>query len=301
MASNVQSDVNAVVDYRLNIDVEYQGWILIFASMTAIWLFCLPCYCAGMSWTPARKFASWISQRLPFFYTFMTVVNVLFLYLVIAWLPDYDFPQYMAACVKMLGWTVGHLLKWATSIVLIIAFAVAVAFKDRIALMLGLDHKQLFNCKARDCLTCFTTTRFRPIELLIWKVEDLPSADLFNANNVFVEIFMGYNETMKTRVHNNAGSDCILKETVQLNFDEDDDEEKLFIFIRNQQVMGAQELARAEIGTEQLKSLVQRGPADGTYAWNKDVFRDPISLVPRGRIWLKAVDVDDEQDAAITC
>ncbi|CAJ1373577.1 unnamed protein product [Effrenium voratum] len=95
-----------------------------------------------------------------------------------------------------------------------------VAFKERIALMLGLDHKQIFNCKARDCMSCFTANRFKAIELLIWKVEDLPSADLFAANNVFVEVYLGYNETTRTRVHNNAGSDCIFKESVQLNFDE---------------------------------------------------------------------------------
>ena len=32
-----------------------------------------------------------------------------------------------------------------------------VAFKERIALMLGLDHKQIFNCKARS-VDCFVNS-----------------------------------------------------------------------------------------------------------------------------------------------
>eukprot|EP00435_Cladocopium_sp_Y103_P060543 s428_g22.t1 len=394
-----------VLHYRADIDEEYQGWILIFTTITCVWLFCLPCYCAGMSSPRARKFASWMSQRLPAFYFCMFFFNVALMYLVIEWLPDWTFPMYVGVLVKSFGWLAGHALKWATSLAMIIAFCfvvdckplyrlltffglharsrcseiprtamahrlalllvvsvgaevleinpwapedaamlppsrhtstlnrllfsgnartamgggaeqwmvafcaswwepceelhvifeqlaakwqgklntqdrdfiakvrfatvdcatdkvlcneeqeilgessksgpvrsasdadytvdmvllalalcivlrLLVAFKERIALTLGLDHKQIFNCKMRDCLSCFTANRFRPIELLIWKVEDLPSSDIFHANNVFIEAYLGYNETMRTRVHNNAGSDCILKESVQLNFDE---------------------------------------------------------------------------------
>ena len=34
-----------------------------------------------------------------------------------------------------------------------------VAFKERIALMLGLDHKQIFNCKARSSIARFSLVR----------------------------------------------------------------------------------------------------------------------------------------------
>ena len=46
---------------------------------------------------------------------------------------------------------------------MIVAFCLVVAFKERIALMLGVDHKQIFNCKAswdqdagHDALGCMT-------------------------------------------------------------------------------------------------------------------------------------------------
>ncbi|CAE7672931.1 RHM1 [Symbiodinium pilosum] len=294
----IESNAHHVLEYRLDIDSEYQGWILIFTTLTCAWLFCLPCYCAGMSSPGARRMAAWISQRLPYFYTFMTLFNALLMYLVIQWLPNWTFTQYLGVLAKSAGWTFGHVLKWATSLAMIIAFGVVVAFKERIALMLGLDHKQLFNCKAKDCLNCWSTARFRPIELLIWKVEDLASSDLFHANHVFVEAYMGYNETMRTRVHNNAGSDCILKESMQLNFDEDDEDEKLFLFVQNQKVMGAQELARVEVSSASVKDLLKdseklRGPQQ-VMQWDANYFPKSFPLIPRGQIWISAVPVEDE-------
>lgn len=289
-----------VLAYRLDIDPEFQGWILAFCTITAIWLFCLPCYCAGMSCISARKFAAWISQRLPQFYCIMLLFNMTFIYLVIQWLPDYTFPQYIHSILKMGVFLFDHVLKWATSIVIIVAFCIAVAFKDRFLLMMGLDHKVLFKCKVRDCLFCWTGSRFKPIEVVIWKVEDLPAADLFTANNVFVEFCLGYNEPMHTRVHNNAGSSCILKETMQLNFDEDDDEEKLFIFVRNQQVMGAPELARVEIQPEKLKQMVDQAKSfvNQPIRWDNSYFTEPIQLVPRGRLWLRAAPFIEEAYSA---
>ncbi|OLP79979.1 hypothetical protein AK812_SmicGene39660 [Symbiodinium microadriaticum] len=38
----IQTHATQVLDYRLNIDAEYQGWILIFTTITCAWLFCLP-------------------------------------------------------------------------------------------------------------------------------------------------------------------------------------------------------------------------------------------------------------------
>mmetsp|Transcript_14886 Transcript_14886/g.27926 ORF Transcript_14886/g.27926 Transcript_14886/m.27926 type:complete len:312 (-) Transcript_14886:107-1042(-) len=307
VAQKLQQQAQDVVKFRLDIDEEYQGWILIFTTLTCAWIFCLPCYCAGMSSPSARKFAAWISQRLPHFYALAFVFNLLLMFLVVEWLPDWTFADYVKVLLQGVKWFFDHVLKWASSLAMIIAFGFVVAFKERIALMLGLDHKQLFNCKARDCLSCFSSARFKPIELLIWKVEDLTSADLFHANNVFLEIYLGYNETMRTRVHNNAGSDCILKESVQLNFDEDDEEEKLVIFVQNQKVMGAQELGRVEISSEKIKKMLKdseklKGPSQ-IMQWDTKCFPMSFPLIPRGQVWLNAVPVEDEYHgyAELTC
>jgi len=288
--------IKSIWDFQLNIHPEFQGWILCFATVTAVFFFCLPCYCAGLSFAPARRFAAWLSQRLPTFYFFISIFNFVFLVLVVQWLPDWTMMEYIAKVGKGLGGTLKHLIDCAYSIAIIAAFCIAVAFKDRIAQLLGFDHKTLFRFKVRDCLTCMGSSRFKPIELAVWKVEDLKSADPFLANNVFVEFFLGYNERITTRVHNNAGSSCALKEQLQLNFDEDDEEEILYIFVRNQKVMGTSDLARGEVPAGKLKSMVHKGARSygEMMRWTDEFFSEPIQLIPRGTLWLRAAPIVDE-------
>mmetsp|Transcript_92139 Transcript_92139/g.192644 ORF Transcript_92139/g.192644 Transcript_92139/m.192644 type:complete len:300 (-) Transcript_92139:308-1207(-) len=284
-----------VLKLRLNIDPEFQGWVLVFATVTAIWIFCLPCYCAGLSWVAARRFASRL--HLPTFYAVAGVINVAFIGLVLLWLPDWDLNSYIQSLVKCTIGTLQRVLSCASSLTIVFAFAFAVAFKDRIAKLLGMDHKTLFRCKLRDFTTCFGPSRFQPIELTVWKVDDLPSADPFAANNVFIEFYLGYNEPMRTRVHNNAGSGCTIKESMQLNFDEDDLDETLYIFVKDQKVVGTLELARAEIPTDQLRKMVAKsrhfGYA-GRPAYTEDIYSEPIQLIPRGQIWLRVAPIEDE-------
>lgn len=280
-----------IMDFHLDIDTEFQGWVLVFATVTAIFLFCLPCYCAGLSSSTARRFASWLQQRLPVFYFCTLVVNVLFMAWVINALPDWNLQQYFMGLIKCTVGTLQHVLMCASSLSIIAAFVFAVYFKDRIAKLLGVDHKTLFRFKLRDLMTCFGPSRFKPIQLIVWKVEDLPSADPFAANNVFVEFFLGYNEPMRTRVHNHAGSGCTIKEHMQFNFDEGDTEEILYIFVRNQMIVGNSELARAEIAPEKLRRYLGNG-------WNGQfhpgAFTEPIPLIPRGTLYLTASSIEDE-------
>jgi len=277
----------------IDIDEEFQGWIVVFASITCVWLFCLPWYCAGLQCRCARRFASFIQQRLPQFCICMAVFNCVFMVSIITWLPDWSVVEYIKTVLHVVAWLASHMMKFASSIVIIMAFVFAITFKERLALVLGIDHRTIFKCKVRDCLYCWNASRFQPIEVNLWKVEDLMAADLFSANNVFIEIFFGYNEPMSTRVHNNAGSGCMMKETLQLNFDENDEEETLFIFVRNQKVMGAQELARAEIPAEKLRQMVQSARGQ-QLRWDVDTFQDPVSLIPRGKLWMRAAPYDEE-------
>lgn len=300
MSGDGQSTISKVWNYRFDIDVEVQGWLLIFATFTAMWLMCLPCFCAGLSCSLAKSFAVCLQKRLPHFLFYMAIFNMVFLYLFIHWMPNWNTSLYIKAILRGVLFTISHLLKWASSLAIIGAFCVAVAFKDRIALLLGLDHTKILKCKVRDCLYCWNPQRFQPIEVYVWKVEDLPSDTVFAANNVYVEFYLGYNETMRTRVRNNAGSDCTLKETIQLNFDQDDDEETLHIKVQNQQVVGAAELAHAEISTEKLKQLVDKARDKNApgLRWDANFFREPdhvFQLIPSGKIWIAAAPITDEE------
>merc|ERR1719440_987556 len=181
-------------------------------------------------------------------------------------------------------------MKFMTSIAFIVIFVFVVAFRDRFLKLLGMDKKNVLRFKLRDIFGGST----RAIELVIWKVEDLPAAQVFSPNNVFVEVNLGYNEPMKTRVHNNAGSSCILKETIQLNFDQDEDEEPLYLFVKNQKVMGAGELGRLELKADDVKEIEKESEVRKSRGeWNDEAFVQK-QLIPRGKIWFRVLPVEEE-------
>lgn len=291
-----KSLVKTVLDYRLDIDPEYQSWILIFSTITCLWIFFLPCYCGGLSSPLARKFAAWLRGRLIFFYIFAAGLNMMIMYLVTTWLPDWTPEDYAHCCIMFAKFMAKNLVKFATSIVIIAAFLFVIVFKDRIMLVLGLDHRSLFKCKFRDVISCWSGARFRPIELTIWKVEELAASSLFSGNNVYIEVFLGYNESLRTRVHNNAGSRCVIKEAMQLNYDEDDDEETLYIFVKNQKVMGGAELGRIELQPEQVKKVEEDSKGKlhhpSELRWTEEHFIER-TLMPGGKIWFRIGPVDE--------
>jgi len=286
--------VDKLKEFRLNIDPEYQGWILAFATLTALWVYCLPCYCQGMQLPYLRRQAAWVQQRLPYYLIVATLFNAGMMFLVVTWLPDWAPIDYVKAMGKVAVFGAKNAVKFMTSIAFIVVFVFVVTFKDRFMKLAGIDHKTVFRFKLRD----LWGSTSRAIQLDIWKVEDLPAASPFTPNNVFVEIFMGYNEPMKTRVHNNAGSNCVLKETLQLNFDENEDEEPLYLFVRNQKVVGTGELGRLEMKAEDVVQIEQ--DMKGRTGWEQEGFICK-NLIPRGQIWFRVQAVDDEEAKMQVC
>jgi hypothetical protein len=301
-SGRMPSVVEHVIKFRLDIDEEFQGWILMFASMTVVFLFCLPCYCAGLSYPWARALAARCRQSMPTFFVVMALINGTAMFLIITWLPDWGYSDYIKAVARFAAWFITHLLKGLSSIIIIVAAIFVIAFKDRILLLLGLDHHQLFKFKLRDCMSCFGQTRFRPVDLSILKVEDLAAGDIFSANNVFIEVHLGYNEPQCTRVHINAGSSCMIKESLQLNYDEEDEDDHMQIFIKNQKMVGAGGLARLELTADQVKDLEsasRKKGSDPNMRWEENAF-EPMRLYPHGTIWLRVTPVDEE-DVTQTC
>jgi len=283
--------VKKVLEYRLDIDVEFQSWILMFAVMTAVFFFCLPCYCSGLSCMWARSFSNRSQRHLLKFIVLMAAFNATWFFVLVTWLPDYNPPEVIQAGLKCIGFMVANLAMFIGNFVHIAAFVFVIVFRDRIALILGIDHLQLFKFKSKDLCCC--GGGYRPIELTIWKAEELQAGDIFNANNVFVEVHLGNNETMKTRVHNNAGSECIVKERLQLNFDDYDEDETMYIFLKNQKVMGASDLGRLEIGPKEVREI-EKFSSERQLTWNTDNFVKK-TLHPTGYLYLRIDNVDEEQ------
>lgn len=215
--------------------------------------------------------------------------------MVCTWLPDWAPKDYVNEMLRFAVFAAKNAVKFMTSIAFIVIFVFVVAFKDRFMKLAGIDHKTVFRFKLRDIFGGST----RAIQIDILKVEDLPAASPFTPNNVFIEIFMGYNEPMKTRVHNNAGSNCVLKETLQLNFDDNEDEEPLYLFVRNQKVVGTGELGRLELKAEDVVEIEKN--FKGSDGWNNEKGFIKKNLIPRGTIYFRVLAVDDEDAKMQMC
>jgi len=184
-------------------------------------------------------------------------------------------------------------------------------FKDRILAAIGVDNPQMVIGEFRDWATLWSMKRFYPIEVFIWKVEDLPAMHLHQMNDVFVEMCCGYNNVMRTRVHHRGGHTCLLKESFQLNFDHYDKDTRLYVNIKNQDVMGASDIAAIQLGADQIQRFLKdKGGLDATKRtlgwgtsrgggesaiWAPENFHE-IYLIPAGKIYLgfKSVRDDDE-------
>lgn len=228
--------------------------------------------------------AAWIQQRLPFWIFFATFFNAGMMVLIVTWLPDWGYGDYAKCMLSGLLYLVKNAMKFVVSIAMLVVFVFVVVFKDKFLKLAGVDHKTMFRFKLRDMFGKNT----RAIALDIYKVDELPAAQVFAPNNVFVEVFLGYNEPMKTRVHNNAGSSCILKEKIQLNFDQDEDEDPLYLFVKNQKLMGTGELGRIEMSPTEIIDIEKECRGNSAYHVRK--------LIPRGIIHFRIEPVEEEQE-----
>lgn len=226
---------------------------------------------------------------------FASIVNAVMIWMVLKWLPDWDMSSYMKTVVHALVFVAKNISKFIVSIALIVVFVFVFTFREKFLKLAGLDHKTVFRFKLRDV---FGQNK-RPIEVQVYKVEELPSAQMWAANNVFLEMYLGYNEPMKTRVHNNAGTTCLLKESIQLNFDEDEEEEPLHVFVKNQKVMGSSNLGQLELSPAQVKEIEEQSKKTSQGAWEEARFQE-YALMPRGKIFLRVNPIDDAEDGGKT-
>eukprot|EP00442_Polarella_glacialis_P010678 CAMPEP_0115105870 /NCGR_PEP_ID=MMETSP0227-20121206/36279_1 /TAXON_ID=89957 /ORGANISM="Polarella glacialis, Strain CCMP 1383" /LENGTH=280 /DNA_ID=CAMNT_0002503283 /DNA_START=192 /DNA_END=1035 /DNA_ORIENTATION=- len=175
-------------------------------------------------------------------------------------------------------------------------FLPPVPLSERLALAAGLEHITVFRFSWREAFG-FHIKR-RPVEIFMWKAEELPSSGtkVMKANDIFVECHMGHNEPMRTRVHNNAGSECFLRESFQLNLDESDADSLMTLFIKDQGLAVSSELARLTLSTREICGIEdQTGKRRSTFDYSAENFVQ-LKLSPTGWIWIAVSPVDDAGD-----
>jgi hypothetical protein len=231
----------------------------------------------------------------------ITLLNLLIFMIALSQVSTVSFNDIWFGFVKVIEISITATQKCLIAVAASVALVLAWKFKDRIFETLGIDNPALVIGEFRDWATCWSMRRFSTIEVFVWKVEDLPSMHLHQSNDVYVEVYSGYNNSMRTRVHYRGGANCVIKESVQLNHDEFDKNTKLFVTVKNQDVVGASDIATREFGPAQLNRLMapeKLNMTDRTIGWGSALNKDghgfwadskfeSVDLVPAGKIWLR--------------
>ena len=132
--------------------------------------------------------------------------------------------------------------------IVLVAFMVYV-FRRRFFALLGIE-RQMVRADLKDILTCFSMRRFVPLELAFWKVTDLPVSG-FGSRTVFLQVYMGYNEPLNTRPHDNIAQNFYVTEKLQVNYDADDNTQTLAIIVKTQEVVRCKIMGGALCQTNQ--------------------------------------------------
>eukprot|EP00927_Polykrikos_kofoidii_P016820 TRINITY_DN17627_c0_g1_i1.p1 TRINITY_DN17627_c0_g1~~TRINITY_DN17627_c0_g1_i1.p1 ORF type:complete len:398 (+),score=48.33 TRINITY_DN17627_c0_g1_i1:53-1195(+) len=103
--------------------------------------------------------------------------------------------------------------------------------RKRIGMFFGLEH-QFINADIKDLLTCFSNSRFRTIEVSVWKCEDLQPG--YEGRPLYIRTCLGYNETQHSRPHDVRKGVFVCRERFQLNYDPDDDTKSLSLTVKQQ-------------------------------------------------------------------
>lgn len=265
--------------------VEYQDWLLMAFTAGYVWALLFPIWLAGLPYQKARSLAAFLNRRLYLYLICASGAAVFIFLIIIAACPDWtidEYFKYIGIGFEELG---RHVSVFASSGVVLLVFFLAFVLRDRIKILLGVENIYLFKCSTRECLSCFLLSApSRPIEVFIHKVEELPSASLMSANDLFVELTLGSNEKVKTRVRKGAGASAVIKELLQLNYDPEDEDDKLIVGVKNQDMIMAQDIASLELSNRDINMIISIGQVQ------------QFALFPQGKVHLGISYVDDAEE-----
>lgn len=280
--------------FRLDIPFEYQCWVLIFATAACTMLCCMPCVCGTFRNRFAKKFTVWVYTRLHMFFCVILYTNTILIFFTIGLLPDWTINEYVLHLFDFVDWVLIHTVKFLVSSFILLSLYVVVRFKERIAIAAGIEHVTFFRLGKWNILH---QTYLRPVEVIIWKVEEVPSGPMIKPNDLFIECHCGQNEPNRTRVHNNAGSSAMIKESFQVNIDENDTEEIFTLLVKDQELLASQTLSKLQIKTKELLQIeASTGLMGEDFTYTAACFAQ-LQLQPRGKIWIRISPIHDAEEA----
>mmetsp|Transcript_81141 Transcript_81141/g.160844 ORF Transcript_81141/g.160844 Transcript_81141/m.160844 type:complete len:399 (+) Transcript_81141:51-1247(+) len=209
-----------------------------------------------------RCFQRWIARRLFCYFLSGLVVNLFLISYVISYEPDVSANAFFFAIVDAAAALSDKLQEILVQCCVIVTVCAVITFRKRILALLGFDH-QVVRLDLRDLCTCWAMSRFSVIELVLWRAEDLPPG--FSTRSLFVRVVCGANEPHHTRPRDNCRTRLDLRERLQLNYDPDDDTQRLSIIVKQQEIVGA--------------AVAQLAPAAGALAGGLAGFMTPLGPV----------------------
>lgn len=211
---------------------------VVFFLCIVIWM--LPSLCINKRLC-CNCFTRWISRRLGCYFILGLVVNFIVIAIVISFEDHVNANDLFFMVVKLVG-VATEIISTVLQKVAILAGAVVVfLFRHKIISLLGFDH-QVLKADLRDILTGFSMKRFTAIEVSLWHVQSLPPSVM--SRSLFVRLVLGYNEPCHTRPHNGVNTSLTLRERIQLNYDEQDDTQKLTISIKQQEALASSSIGQ---------------------------------------------------------
>lgn len=150
--------------------------------------------------------------------------------------PDVNANDVFFAFVAVLELLSDKLMFVLTQVGIILGILFAWVIRKKIVSLLGFDQ-QLVRGDLRDMLTLFQMERFQTIEVTVWKIEGLPPG--FATRTLFVRVLLGFNEPQHSRPHDRCTNALTMREKFYLNYDPEDDTQKLSIVIKQQELVGS--------------------------------------------------------------
>jgi len=206
---------------------------VVFFVALVIWM--LPTQCINKKMC-CQCFRKWMSRRLGCYFILGLILNIVVVSVVILKTHTIEVNSMFFAAIKIIEKITDSMLKVLTKLAVVLAIVIVWVMRKKIVTILGFDQ-QLLKADLRDLLTGFSMKRFRPIEVSLWHADGLAVG--FTGRTLFTRITLGYNEAHHTRPIDGCAARYGMKERVQLNYDPEDDGQKLSIMIKNQEFIGA--------------------------------------------------------------
>lgn len=207
--------------------------VLVFIVALVIWM--LPTLCINKRLC-CVCFRRWISKRIGTYFALGFFVNLTIIGIVIQHAPHIEANSVFFVAIELIEIVSGKMEGILIQVVALGALVALWLFRKKIAMILGFDQ-QVVNASLRDLLTGFSMKRMRGLEISIWKAEGLPVG--FSSKTLFTRITLGFNEAQHTRPHDKIRDTYTIKERIHLNYDPEDDTQKLTISLKMQEVIGA--------------------------------------------------------------